>query len=113
MYPLVIPRVEISQRILRELKTGAKLLHRNILPVYGYTYGFGMFVAMVSPWAEKGSLTAYLQLENGTLTTVRQFEIVSLHPPCRIKLIMSLAQRYFRRPALLCVFFVNGLCMDS
>ncbi|OAX37488.1 kinase-like protein [Rhizopogon vinicolor AM-OR11-026] len=64
------------KRIWRELKTGAKLRHRNILPVYGYTYGFGMFVAMVSPWAEKGNLTVYLELENEALTTVRRFEIL-------------------------------------
>jgi hypothetical protein len=46
--------------------------------VYGYTSGFGMFVAMVSPWAEKGNLTAYLELEHGDLTTVRRLELVSL-----------------------------------
>ncbi|OAX37489.1 WD40 repeat-like protein [Rhizopogon vinicolor AM-OR11-026] len=64
------------KRIWRELKTGAKLLHRNILPVYGYTSGFGKFVAMVNPWAEKGNLTAFLELENGALSTVRRFEIL-------------------------------------
>lgn len=69
----------ISQRIWRELKTGAKLRHKNILPMYGYTYGFGKFAAIVSPWAEKGSLLAYLEVENAALTPVRRLEIVSLH----------------------------------
>jgi serine/threonine protein kinase len=97
---------EISQRIWRELKTGAKLRHENILPMYGYTYGFGKFAAIVSLWAEKGSLLAYLEVENATLTPVRRFEIVSLHS-CQkdnIKLNVSLAKRYLCRPALLCVF---------
>jgi serine/threonine protein kinase len=73
-------RVATSQRIKRELRICAKLKHANTLPVYGYTHGFGPFIAIVSPWAENGNLTDYLEREGAALTLVRRFEIVS--PPC-------------------------------
>jgi serine/threonine protein kinase len=62
---------------MRELKTCARLHHPNILPVYGYTYGFGLFVAIVCPWARNGNLTRYLEDEDATLTFVRRIEVVS------------------------------------
>jgi serine/threonine protein kinase len=65
------------QRIRRELKTCARLNHPNILPVYGYTHGFGLLMAIVFPWAKKGNLTTYLEDEDATLTLVRRFEVVS------------------------------------
>jgi len=65
------------QRIRRELKTCARLNHPNILPVYGYTHGFGLLMAIVCPWAKNGNLTTYLEDEDATLTFVRRFEIVS------------------------------------
>ncbi|KAJ8582914.1 kinase-like protein, partial [Rhizopogon salebrosus TDB-379] len=46
--------------IKRELQICARLKHTNILPVYGYTFGFGPVMAIVSPWAENGNLTAYI-----------------------------------------------------
>ncbi|KAG2361764.1 kinase-like domain-containing protein [Suillus spraguei] len=64
------------KRIKRELRICAKLQHPNILPVYGYTYGFGPFIAIVSPWAENGNLSDYLDLEGATLTLVRRFKIL-------------------------------------
>jgi serine/threonine protein kinase len=73
-------RVAISQRIKRELRICAKLKHANILPVYGYTYGFGPFLAIVTPWAENGNLSDYLELKGVVLTFVRRFGIVST--PC-------------------------------
>jgi hypothetical protein len=48
------------------------------MPVYGYTYGFGQLMAIVSPWAENGNLTTYLQREHD-LTVVRRFRLVSDH----------------------------------
>ncbi|KAG2087449.1 kinase-like domain-containing protein [Suillus discolor] len=45
----------------RELKICAKLNHANILRIHGYTYGFGPFPAIISPWAENGNLTVYLE----------------------------------------------------
>ncbi|KAG1735060.1 kinase-like domain-containing protein [Suillus lakei] len=65
------------ERIHRELTICANLNHTNILPVFGYTSGFGPFMAMVSPWAENGDLTAYLKREGETLTVVRRFQILS------------------------------------
>ncbi|KAG1754677.1 kinase-like protein, partial [Suillus occidentalis] len=64
------------QRIKRELTICAKLKHANILPVYGYTHGFGPFLAIVSPWAENGNLSDYLEHEGAALTLVRRFEIL-------------------------------------
>jgi serine/threonine protein kinase len=65
------------QRIRRELNTCAGLHHPNILPVYGYTSGFGPFMAIVSPWAENGNLTTYLEREDANLAVVRRLQIVS------------------------------------
>ncbi|KAG1752439.1 kinase-like domain-containing protein, partial [Suillus paluster] len=64
------------KRIQRELRICAGLKHANILPVYGYTSGFGPFTAIVSPWAENGNLTTYLNHEGETLTLVRRFQIL-------------------------------------
>jgi serine/threonine protein kinase len=64
------------KRIERELRICANLKHPNILPVYGYTYGFGPFLAIVSPWAENGNLTDYLKLNGTTLTLVTRFQIL-------------------------------------
>jgi len=58
--------------------TCASLKHRNILPVFGYTYGFGLLMAIVCPWAENGNLTTYLEREDAALTVVRRFKIVHL-----------------------------------
>ncbi|KAJ8588144.1 kinase-like protein, partial [Rhizopogon salebrosus TDB-379] len=66
-----------TQRIQRELRTCARLKHPNILPVYGYTFGFGPFMAIVSPWAENGNLIDYMEREDtATLTVVRRFQIL-------------------------------------
>ncbi|KAG1867760.1 kinase-like domain-containing protein [Suillus subluteus] len=65
-----------TKRIHREIRTCARLKHHNILSVYGYTYGFGLFMAIVSPWAENGNLTAYLERDDTCLTMVRQLQIL-------------------------------------
>jgi len=67
-----------SQRIRRELKICAKLQHENIMPLFGYTYGFGLLMAIVHPWAENGNLTMFLEREGSALRIVRRFKIVSL-----------------------------------
>ncbi|KAG1748383.1 kinase-like protein [Suillus paluster] len=59
-----------------ELKICASLEHTNILPVFGYTTGFGLFIAIVSPWAENGNLSTYLAREGEALTLVRRFQIL-------------------------------------
>ncbi|KAJ8587643.1 kinase-like protein [Rhizopogon salebrosus TDB-379] len=66
-----------TKRIQRELRICARLKHPNVLPVYGYTFGFGPFMAIVSPWAENGNLTAYMEREDtATLAVVRRFQIL-------------------------------------
>ncbi|KAG1719774.1 kinase-like protein [Suillus lakei] len=65
------------ERIRRELRTCAKLKHANVLPVYGYTYGFGTLKAIVSPWAENGNLTTYLRNEDASMSVIRRFQILS------------------------------------
>ncbi|OAX42759.1 WD40 repeat-like protein [Rhizopogon vinicolor AM-OR11-026] len=64
-----------TKRLQREIKICARLKHPNILPVVGYTYGFGLLMAIVCPWAESGNLTTYVERENATLTVVRRFRI--------------------------------------
>jgi hypothetical protein len=48
------------------------------LPLFGYTYGFGLLMAMVYPWAENGNLTTFLERKGSRLSVVRRFKIVSL-----------------------------------
>ncbi|KAG2123777.1 kinase-like domain-containing protein, partial [Suillus bovinus] len=55
-------------RIKRELRICANLKHANVLHVYGYTHNFGPFPAIVTPWAENGNLTVYLEREGAALT---------------------------------------------
>ncbi|KAG1811636.1 kinase-like domain-containing protein [Suillus variegatus] len=64
------------KRIKRELRICANLKHANILPVFGYTHGFGPFPAIVSPWAENGNLTVYLEREGEALTLVQRFQLL-------------------------------------
>ncbi|KAG2128969.1 kinase-like protein [Suillus clintonianus] len=64
------------KRITRELRICANLQHKNILPVYGYTNGFGPFIALVSPWAANGNLTAYLERVGADLTLFRKYKIL-------------------------------------
>ncbi|OAX34914.1 WD40 repeat-like protein [Rhizopogon vinicolor AM-OR11-026] len=66
-----------SRRIRRELRTCAKLKHQNILPVYGYTYNFGLLMAIVSPWADYGNLTTYIDNEDAMLDAVRRFQLLT------------------------------------
>ncbi|KAG2036651.1 kinase-like protein, partial [Suillus americanus] len=62
----------------RELRICANLNHPNILRVFGYTNGFGPFIAIVSPWAENGNLTVYLEREGAALTLVRRFQLANI-----------------------------------
>jgi len=64
------------QRIQRELAIRARLKHPNIIAVYGYTHGFGPLVAIVSRWAENGSLVDYLEHSGVVLPLIRRLDIV-------------------------------------
>ncbi|KAG1794680.1 kinase-like domain-containing protein [Suillus plorans] len=70
------PKMKKIKRIKRELKICAKLNHANILRIHGYTYGFGPLPAIISPWAENGNLTVYLENKGAALTLVRRFQLL-------------------------------------
>ncbi|KAG1788863.1 kinase-like domain-containing protein, partial [Suillus plorans] len=61
---------------MHELRISANINHANIVPIYGYTYGFGPFPAIVSRWAERGNLSDYLKREDAALTLLRKFQIL-------------------------------------
>lgn len=69
------------QRLRRELIIWQKLIHDNILPLYGVALGFGPFTAMVCPWAKNGSLIMYLESHRDLLIAER-FKLVSLFSIC-------------------------------
>lgn len=54
-----------SQRIGRELKVWVRLEHECVLPLYGISFDFGRFPAMVCPWLEGGTLSKYLERHEG------------------------------------------------
>ncbi|KAG2068972.1 kinase-like protein [Suillus decipiens] len=70
------PKMKKMKRIKHELRICASLHHPNILRVFGYTHGFGPFIAIVSHWAENGNLTIYLEREGAALTLVRRFQLL-------------------------------------
>ncbi|KAG1818661.1 kinase-like domain-containing protein [Suillus subaureus] len=69
-------RIKKDKRLRRELIIWQKLIHDNILPLYGVALGFGPFTAMVSPWAKNGSLTSYLESRRDILILDR-FKLLS------------------------------------
>ncbi|KAH7888949.1 kinase-like domain-containing protein [Phlebopus sp. FC_14] len=50
-----------KEMVEQELRIWAKLDHPNILPLYGIVDGYGPLPAMVSPWAENGTMTDYIE----------------------------------------------------
>ncbi|KAG2030107.1 kinase-like domain-containing protein [Suillus americanus] len=64
------------KRIRRKIGNSAGLKHRNILPIYGYSLGFGLLIAIVTPWVENGSLAHYLEHNGETLSTRARFHIL-------------------------------------
>ncbi|KAG2344396.1 kinase-like protein [Suillus weaverae] len=69
-------RIKKDRRLRRELIIWGRLIHGNILPLYGVALGFGPFTAMVSPWAKNGSLTTYLESHRDLLIPDR-FKLLS------------------------------------
>lgn len=69
-------RIKKDRRLRRELIIWGRLIHGNILPLYGVALGFGPFTAMVSPWAKNGSLTMYLESHRDLLIPDR-FKLLS------------------------------------
>jgi serine/threonine protein kinase len=68
--------LKIINRLFREIKLWLKLEHENIVPLWGVTDGFGSLPALVSPWLENGSLTAYLQHKHETLHDDGKFALL-------------------------------------
>ncbi|KAG1791899.1 uncharacterized protein HD556DRAFT_629626 [Suillus plorans] len=68
-------KTKIIQRIKCELGIRAALSHANIVPIYGYTYSVSSLPAIVTPFAENGSLVNYLEREGAALTLVRRFQL--------------------------------------
>ncbi|KAI6108078.1 kinase-like domain-containing protein [Pisolithus sp. B1] len=69
-------KVKEKKRFHRELGVWKKLDHKNVLPLFGITSGFGFYPAMVSPWAPNGALSQYLQLHHSTLPVAEKFQIL-------------------------------------
>ncbi|KAG0692935.1 kinase-like domain-containing protein [Suillus ampliporus] len=67
---------DIRQRIRHELRTSSGLKHANVLPVYGYSQGFGPLIAIVTPWAENGSLSSFLAHHGATLACLTRFHLL-------------------------------------
>ncbi|KAG1763623.1 kinase-like domain-containing protein [Suillus occidentalis] len=96
-------RVKKDKRLRRELIMWQKLIHDNILPLYGVAFGFGPFTAMVSPWAKNGSLTTYLESHRDLLV------------PDRFKLLSDIASGLRYRPmasACLSDFGLSGVVSE-
>jgi serine/threonine protein kinase len=68
--------LKIINRLFREIKLWLKLEHENIVPLWGVTDEFGSLPALVSPWLENGSLTAYLQHKHETLFDDGKFALL-------------------------------------
>ncbi|KAG1749526.1 kinase-like domain-containing protein, partial [Suillus lakei] len=67
------------QIILAEVQGWMTLRHKNILPIYGTTTGFGSSLpCLVSPWMENGSLTSYLSARTQTLSSAAKFLLVRI-----------------------------------
>ncbi|KAG1737455.1 kinase-like domain-containing protein [Suillus lakei] len=56
-----VSKARITQRLLSDFHARTQLQHPNLLPLLGFSYDFGLFPAMVSPWIHNGTLDTYLQ----------------------------------------------------
>ncbi|KAG1813919.1 kinase-like domain-containing protein [Suillus subaureus] len=65
------------KRIRRELKVWGRLKHNSILPLWGVATDFGPYLAMVCPWADNGTLTAFLERQEDTLTLEDKFTLLT------------------------------------
>ncbi|KIJ57939.1 hypothetical protein HYDPIDRAFT_120156 [Hydnomerulius pinastri MD-312] len=65
-----------SKKISRELKVWSRLEHENVLPLYGVTFDFGNFPAMVCPWVHDGALSGYLERHH-ELTSRDRIQLLS------------------------------------
>ncbi|KAI6012042.1 kinase-like domain-containing protein [Pisolithus marmoratus] len=67
---------KVIHRLRAEVHLWVRLTHhQHVLPLYGTTTGFGPLPALVSPWAENGTLTKYIG-SNRQLSYDRRFKII-------------------------------------
>ncbi|KAG2368636.1 kinase-like domain-containing protein [Suillus spraguei] len=69
-------KVRITQRLLSNVHARTQLQHENLLPLLGFSYEFGLFPAMVSPWMHNGTLNTYLQYNFTELTIESKLRIL-------------------------------------
>ncbi|KAI6111290.1 kinase-like domain-containing protein [Pisolithus sp. B1] len=68
---------KVIKRLQGEVYLWAKLTpHEHVLPLYGTVNGFGHLPAMVSPWAENGTLTSYVERDRRRLSYDRELKII-------------------------------------
>ncbi|KAL5520908.1 hypothetical protein ACEPAF_2911 [Sanghuangporus sanghuang] len=58
--------MRLRKRLIREIRAWSSLHHRNVLPLYGFTYGFSpgagsQLASLVSPWMPNGTARKYLE----------------------------------------------------
>ncbi|KAG2029522.1 kinase-like domain-containing protein [Suillus americanus] len=65
-----------AKRVRRELTVWGRLKHDSILPLWGVADDFGLYPAMVCPWADNGALTAFLERQQDKLSSQDKFALL-------------------------------------
>ena len=73
---LRFPCLLLFQAVEKEFNVWFRLRHRNVLPLYGMTNGFGPLPAFVCPWADNGTLSEYLEKFETKLDLKRRMTLV-------------------------------------
>lgn len=68
--------IRLFQAVEQELNVWFGLKHRNVLPLYGMTDGFGPLPAFVCPWADNGTLSEYLEKFETQLDMKKRMSLV-------------------------------------
>ncbi|KAI6094789.1 kinase-like domain-containing protein [Pisolithus croceorrhizus] len=69
---------KVIKRLQGEVYLWVKLTpHKHVLPLYGTVNEFGHLPALVSPWAENGTLTNYVDCDRRRLSYDRKLKIVT------------------------------------
>lgn len=53
----------MKRKLRREKEVWGSLQRRNIVPLYGYSEGFGSLGALISPWYEKGDVGTFVRTQ--------------------------------------------------
>ncbi|KAG2118261.1 kinase-like domain-containing protein [Suillus cothurnatus] len=69
-------KARLTRRLLDDFHARKQLHHENLLPLLGFSHGFGPLPAMVSPWIHNGSLTTYLDHQFTELTIEQKLRIL-------------------------------------